>query len=79
MSSIGVLTSMLNDAQKNLFRIGGPILMVISTIGCLFNLIVFTRYYLRKNPCTMYFIALNITHILYTFFIFNTCNISNWL
>jgi hypothetical protein len=67
MSSITILTSTLNDAQKDLFYIGGPILMFISTLGCSLNLIVFTRRHLRKNPCSMCFIALNINHILYTF------------
>ncbi|UJR32951.1 hypothetical protein I4U23_020414 [Adineta vaga] len=68
MSAIGILTSMLNDAQRNLFHFGGLILMFISTFGCLCNLIVFLQPHLRKNPCTMCFIALNVIHILYTIF-----------
>ena len=70
MSSIVVLTSMLHTAQTNLFHIGGPILISISTIGCILNLLVFTRHHLRKNPCSICFIVLNITHILYTFLSF---------
>lgn len=67
MATIGIFTSMLNQTQKNLFSIGGPILIFISTLGCILNLMVFTRHNLRKNPCIMCFIALNIVHILYTY------------
>lgn len=51
--------------QIEILRIGGPILIGIGTISCLLNLMVFTKATLRRNPCAMYFIILNIINILY--------------
>lgn len=69
-SYISISTSKLNQTEKNLFEIGGPILILISSIGCILNLLVFTQKKLRKNPCIRCFIALNIVHILYTYLSF---------
>ncbi|CAF4157141.1 unnamed protein product, partial [Adineta steineri] len=41
-SSDGFLTS-LQSIQKNLFRIGGPILLMCGVVSCVVNLIVFTQ------------------------------------
>ena len=46
------------------FRIVGPTVMLIGWVGCIVNLLVFTQKNLRKNPCTIYFIAFNVTNIL---------------
>lgn len=51
--------------QIEIFRIGGPILIGIGTISCLLNLMVFSKSTLRKNPCAIYFIILNIINFLY--------------
>ncbi|CAF0863268.1 unnamed protein product [Adineta steineri] len=63
-SSDGFLTS-LQSIQTNLFRIGGPILMVLGVINCVISLIVFTQKNLRKSPCSIYLIAVNIANFLY--------------
>jgi hypothetical protein len=46
------------------FQIVGPMIIVIGLVGCIVNLVVFTRKNLRKNPCAIYFIAFNISNIL---------------
>ena len=51
--------------EKNLFRYGGPILMVIGTISCIFNLMIFMKGSLRKNPCSVCFVAINMTNFAY--------------
>ncbi|CAF4273219.1 unnamed protein product, partial [Adineta steineri] len=66
-SSDGFLTS-LQSIQTNLFRIGGPILLVFGTVSCVINLIVFTQKNLRKSPCSIYLIAVNIANFLYITF-----------
>ncbi|CAF0863042.1 unnamed protein product [Adineta steineri] len=63
-SSDGFLTS-LQSIQKNLFRIGGPILLVFGVVSCVVNLIIFTQKNLRKSPCSIYLIAVNIANFLY--------------
>ncbi|CAF1269518.1 unnamed protein product [Adineta steineri] len=37
--------------------------MLMGTVGCGINLIVFTRKNLRKNPCSIYFIAYNVANL----------------
>ena len=64
------LYSSLQTAQKNLYIYGGPILLLIGTINCLFNLIIFTRKKLRKNPCSICLIAFNISCFLLLYFSF---------
>ncbi|CAF1026475.1 unnamed protein product [Adineta steineri] len=63
-SSDGFLTS-LESIQTNLFRIGGPILLVLGIVSCVINLMVFTQKNLRKSPCSIYLIAVNIANFLY--------------
>ncbi|CAF4105932.1 unnamed protein product [Adineta steineri] len=58
----------LYNVQQQILRIGGPLLIVIGTISCLMNLMVFTKNTLRKNPCTICFIAVNIINLLYFYF-----------
>ncbi|UJR18082.1 hypothetical protein I4U23_004982 [Adineta vaga] len=53
----------LNSIQTNSYRYGGPILMTIGTVSCILNLSVFTRRNLRKNSCSIYFIAFNIASL----------------
>ncbi len=59
------LSTLLYSIQQNIFRIGGPILIVIGNISCILNLIVFTKDTLRKSPCTICFVANNIIDFLY--------------
>jgi hypothetical protein len=65
-SSTGILDA-LKLANKYLYQIGGPILMVIGTASCILNLIVYTQKNLRKNPCSIYLIAYNIANLAYIY------------
>ncbi|UJR12249.1 hypothetical protein I4U23_016426 [Adineta vaga] len=58
------LITLLNLIQTNFFRFGGPFLIIIGTISCTFNLIIFMKATLRKNPCSIYFIAVTISNFL---------------
>lgn len=64
MSSTSDYTQSLQTAQKNLYIIGGPMLMFIGIVNCIFNLIIFTRKKLRKNPCSICLIAFNASSFL---------------
>ena len=64
MSSQSDLIGSLILAQKNLYKFGGPILMSLGTVSCILSLIVFTKKILRKNPCSIYFVAFNVSNIL---------------
>jgi hypothetical protein len=61
----------LKAAQKNLYRYGGPVFVVIGTVSGILDLIVFTQKSLRKNPCSIYFTAYNIAvlFLIYTSFL----------
>ncbi|CAF1438750.1 unnamed protein product [Adineta steineri] len=58
-------STVLYTIQTNLFRFGGPALILIGSISCIFNLMVFTKSTLRKNPCTICFIAVNSQNLIY--------------
>jgi len=47
--------------QKNFFRFAGPIFIFIGTLSGILSLFVFTQKGLRKSPCSIYFIAYNIS------------------
>ena len=64
MSSDYSFIALLASAQTNLFRFGGPILMIIGIVGCILNLLVFTKKNLRKNPCSIYLIAFNVASLI---------------
>lgn len=70
MSSKTSSTDLINTmtaAVTYLYQIGGPIFIVIGSIGSILNLIVFTQRTLRKNPCSTYFIAYNVANFLYMY------------
>ncbi|UJR06850.1 hypothetical protein I4U23_011139 [Adineta vaga] len=54
---------LLKQISKYLYAYGGPILMFVGIISCILSLIVFTKKDLRKNPCSIYFIAYNFTNL----------------
>jgi hypothetical protein len=58
-------STLLYSIQQSVLRIGGPILITIGSISCILNLMVFTQSTLRKNPCTICLIAVNIINFLY--------------
>ena len=47
----------LELASKYLYRFGGIILLVFGNLGCVLDILIFTKKTLRKNPCSIYFIA----------------------
>jgi hypothetical protein len=55
--------TLLMTIRVQLYRIGGPIIMALGTISCLLSLLVFGQKHLRKNSCSIYFIAVNISNI----------------
>ena len=54
----------LKSVYKYIFQVGGPILIGTGTIGCVLSLLVFGRKNLRKNPCSIYLLAFNISNLL---------------
>ena len=67
MSSDNAFIAYLVQIQTNFYRIGGPILMVIGTLSCILSFMVFMRKNLRKNPCSIYLMAVNVSNILLIF------------
>ena len=64
MSAESNLGTSLILAGTNLYKFGGPILMGLGTVSCMLSLAVFTKKNLRKNPCSIYFIAYNVSNLL---------------
>jgi hypothetical protein len=60
-------SALLISIQQNLYRFGGPLLLLVGTISCILNLMVFTKNTLRKNPCTICLIGVNITNFLFLY------------
>ena len=58
MSSLNSnLIEVLNNIAFWINRLGPIIILVLGTIGNFFNIIIFTRRSLRKNSCSLYFLA----------------------
>jgi hypothetical protein len=55
---------LLKSVNKYLYEFGGPILICVGSVSCILSLIVFTKKTLRKNPCSIYFIAYNIANLI---------------
>ena len=55
----------LELTQRYLYRFFGPIFVVFGIISCILSLLVFTRKNLRKSTCAIYFIAFNISSLLF--------------
>ncbi len=64
MSSEYSFIAWLVSIQTNLYRFGGPVLMGVGTI---LSVIVFTKKNQRKNPCSIYLAAFNISNLLLIF------------
>lgn len=64
MSAESNLGTSLIFAGTSLYKFGGPILMGLGTVSCILSLAVFTKKNLRKNPCSIYFIAYNASNLL---------------
>jgi hypothetical protein len=56
--------SFLKLVTKYLYEFGGPILISVGSVSCILSLIVFTKKDLRKNPCSIYFIAYNVANFI---------------
>ncbi|CAF0839469.1 unnamed protein product [Adineta steineri] len=57
----------MSSLNTYLYQIASPILMILGTVGCIINIVVFRRKNLRKNPCSIYFIAYNIANLMYIY------------
>jgi len=69
MSSSSYLTSIsLNSILMNLYRFGGPIIILIGTISSIMNLIIYFRKNIHENPCLIYLISRNICNLLFIYF-----------
>ncbi|UJR32404.1 hypothetical protein I4U23_019866 [Adineta vaga] len=64
MSSSFDLVVRLQLLKKDLYCIGGFLLMIIGSISCILNITVFSQNNLRKNPCALCFMAFNISSLL---------------
>ncbi|CAF1418423.1 unnamed protein product [Adineta ricciae] len=67
MSSDNDLIVLFSSLVTNIHKYGGPILILIGTINCLLSLCVFSRKTLRKNPCSIYLIASNVSSIFFIY------------
>ena len=67
MSSPTDTLAALSSVQYYLFRFACPIVMLLGSIGGIINLMVFIQKILRKNSCSIYFIAYNIVNIIYIY------------
>ncbi|CAF1444545.1 unnamed protein product [Adineta steineri] len=47
----------------NLYQYGGAPLMIVGIAGCILSLLIFSTKNLRKNPCSIYFIAYNTANL----------------
>ncbi|CAF0808687.1 unnamed protein product [Adineta ricciae] len=56
-------TSVFTDFTTQYNRIVPPTVFCIGVVGNIFNIITFSGYTLRTNPCTMYFFGLAMTHL----------------
>lgn len=63
-------SSTLYSAATYISQIGGPVLLALGVIGSILNLIVFTRDTLRKSPCAICFVAVNIINLMFLIFSF---------
>ena len=61
------LPDKFNVIQEYLYKIGGPILILLGTVSCLISLCVFTKKNFRKNPCSIYLISINIVNLLHIY------------
>ncbi|CAF1135122.1 unnamed protein product [Adineta steineri] len=50
-------------AQMDLYQYGGAPLLIVGIVGCILSLLIFSTKNLRKNPCSIYFIAYNIANL----------------
>lgn len=67
MASLNDIVISMESAQLYLFRYGCPILIFLGTVSCIMNLSVFTQKNLRKNPCSIYFIAYNLANFVFIY------------
>ncbi|CAF1409806.1 unnamed protein product [Adineta ricciae] len=54
----------LTSIQTYLYVYGGTFLAVAGSLGCVLNLLIFSKKNLRKSPCSFYFIAYNLANFL---------------
>ena len=57
--------TIMKTVQKYVYQFACPLLILLGTISCLVNVMVFTQKVLRRNPCSIYFVAYNIANFMY--------------
>jgi hypothetical protein len=67
MSSSPDITNTLHSILKNIYQYGGPILIILGTVSSVMSLFLYVRKNLRKHPVLIYFIARNITNLLFIY------------
>jgi hypothetical protein len=64
MSTDYNLVALLTQVLTDLYQYVGLILISIGTVSSILSLIVFTKKNLRKSPCSIYFVAVNVGNLL---------------
>ena len=64
------------SAQRYLYRIGGPLMIVLGSVSCISSLLIFTQKKLRNHPCSIYLSAVNIADILFIYSMIFTVTLS---
>jgi len=67
MSTLIDVAVSLQIIQTYLYKYVCPFTMILGTISCIMNLCVFTKKSLQKNPCSIYFIAYNVTNFIFIY------------
>lgn len=67
MSSEADAIASLILIERDIYRFGGPILMILGSVSCVMSLMVFSKKNLRKNPCSLYLFAFNTSNLLLIF------------
>ncbi|CAF1105989.1 unnamed protein product [Adineta ricciae] len=66
--SSSITTTTLNLILLHLYRIGGPLLILIGTIGSTMMIILFTRKAFCQYPSSIYIISRNISNLCFIYF-----------
>ncbi|CAF1148222.1 unnamed protein product [Rotaria sordida] len=77
MSSIDVKISQINSATSIIVLVLLCIAFAIGSIGLIFNVIVFTRPNLRREPCSLYFLSSTFFNLFFVFVIIPVRILSN--
>jgi hypothetical protein len=66
-SSSDFIVSTLHLILENLYRSGGPVLIILGTVSSIINLIVLIQKNARETPCLIYFLARNLGNFFFIY------------